>query len=158
GRPLRRGSVRRAGRARRRCAVMHATQPPRRALRVLYDEIDQRAHAIAREQSPWPCQRGCDACCRRLAEPPSLTRAEWAELWSGFLQLDPATRAEVRRRVAEVAATAAPSQLVTCPMLDRDAGACRVYAHRPAACRTYGFYVTRTDGNWCDQIERMLAE
>lgn len=38
-------------------------------------------------------------------------------------------------------------------MLDETEGACLVYAHRPAACRTYGFYVRRADGLHCEIVE-----
>jgi Fe-S-cluster containining protein len=37
------------------------------------------------------------------------------------------------------ALTEQKSRPIVCPMLDRSARACRVYANRPAACRTYGF-------------------
>jgi Fe-S-cluster containining protein len=43
-------------------------------------------------------------------------------------------------------------------MLDEAAGACRVYAHRPAACRTYGFYVERGLGLHCAQITEAVEE
>ena len=39
-----------------------------------------------------------------------------------------------------------------CPFLDRGEGACRVYAVRPAACRTYGYYVERESVLGCAQI------
>ncbi|MGZ4995070.1 MAG: YkgJ family cysteine cluster protein, partial [Methylobacter sp.] len=37
------------------------------------------------------------------------------------------------------------------------AGACLVYAHRPVACRTYGFYVQRDLGLYCKDIESHVA-
>ena len=46
---------------------------------------------------------------------------------------------------------------LTCPLLDRKAGACRVYVHRPIACRTYGFYVQRGLGLYCKDIETRVA-
>ncbi|MGD0961341.1 MAG: hypothetical protein ABSB19_16150, partial [Methylomonas sp.] len=36
-------------------------------------------------------------------------------------------------------------------------GACLVYAHRPVACRTYGFYVQRDQGLYCKDIESRVA-
>jgi uncharacterized protein len=33
-----------------------------------------------------------------------------------------------------------------------------VYAHRPVACRTYGFYVQRDKGLYCKDIESRVAE
>ena len=43
-------------------------------------------------------------------------------------------------------------------MLDRSAGACRVYAHLPLACRTYGFYVQRNKGLYSKDIESRVAD
>ena len=43
-------------------------------------------------------------------------------------------------------------------MLDRSAGSCRVYTHRPVACRTYGFYVQREKGLYCKDIEARVAD
>jgi len=43
-------------------------------------------------------------------------------------------------------------------LLDRTAGACQVYAHRPVACRSYGFYVQRELGLFCKDIESQVAD
>jgi Fe-S-cluster containining protein len=43
-------------------------------------------------------------------------------------------------------------------MLNQSLGACRVYAHRPVACRTYGFYVQRDKGLYCTDIEARVSE
>src|SRR5262249_25261076 len=43
-----------------------------------------------------------------------------------------------------------------CPFLDPQAGICLVYDYRPAACRTYGFYVERDRGLYCAIIERRV--
>lgn len=32
-------------------------------------------------------------------------------------------------------------QMIPCPALDLESGACELYEHRPVACRTYGFAV-----------------
>ena len=45
---------------------------------------------------------------------------------------------------------------LTCPMLDRGRGACLVYAARPVACRTYGFYTERDGGLHCDRVTRAV--
>ena len=42
-------------------------------------------------------------------------------------------------------------------MLDQTEGACPVYAQRPVACRTYGFYVQRELGLYCGDIEARVA-
>ena len=43
------------------------------------------------------------------------------------------------------------------PVVDRSAGVCLVYAHRPVACRTYGFYVQRDQGLYCKDIESRVT-
>ncbi len=122
----------------------------REALHVLYDAIEARARS-ASDGRDWPCRRGCDGCCRRLGEAPSLTRAEWQAVWRGHLALPPAVRAEIRNKVERLGA--AP---VECPFLDTSDGACRVYAHRPAACRSYGFYRGRAHDAFCTIVEAAL--
>jgi Fe-S-cluster containining protein len=41
-------------------------------------------------------------------------------------------------------------------MLDPGTGACPVYAQRPVACRTYGFYVQRDQGLYCQDIKSLV--
>ena len=124
-----------------------------RQLQVVYERIAARTAAIAREQPEWPCRKGCDTCCRRLAGPPELTAAEWSLLQACWEGLGADERRAIDEGLAELERDVAAglSQLI-CPLLDRDAGSCRVYAARPAACRTYGFYVSRGDGLFCEQV------
>jgi Fe-S-cluster containining protein len=130
----------------------------RRRLAVLHDRIGERTGAILDAQPSWPCRKGCDTCCHRLARPPELTHAEWALLGEGFAALDADTRQLVRVRVRELAGEVARgARHVVCPLLARDTGACLVYAHRPAACRMYGFYVSRGEGRYCDLIHDRVA-
>jgi len=130
----------------------------RRRLVVLHERIAERTAAILDAQPSWPCRKGCDTCCHRLARPPELTPAEWAELWEGFLALEPDTRRQIRARVTELAADVVRgARLFVCPMLARESGACLVYAHRPAACRMYGFYVSRGEGRYCDLIHERVS-
>lgn len=103
-------------------------------LLAIYDDIDRRAKATHEAEPSWPCKRGCDHCCRSLAEPMRITRAEWEYLRDAI----PKDLESDDPRV--------------CPLLDREQGACRVYAHRPAACRTYGYYVERDKVLGCAQI------
>jgi Fe-S-cluster containining protein len=125
------------------------TQP----LRVIYADIDQRLQAITAARPNWPCRKGCDHCCRNLAQPPEMTAAEWHAVQQGFAQLSPQTQHEVARRIQALAPWQdAP---VTCPFLDETHGACLIYAYRPAACRMYGFYVSRTAHWWCDDIQAL---
>ncbi len=132
----------------------------RKRLLSIYDEVERRARATSEPRAWWPCHRGCDSCCRRLADVPVLVRAEWELLREGLDALPTDVRADVDRRIAELAALeregALPKHIV-CPMLDDAEGACRVYEHRPGACRTYGFYVDRGIGLHCAIITDAVA-
>jgi Fe-S-cluster containining protein len=115
----------------------------------LQREIDSRAREITAAQIAWPCRRGCDYCCRNLAEPPRLTRAEWDLVNQGLARLAPSVKLEIAARVRE-------GEKRICPFLDRGAGSCLIYQHRPVACRTYGFYVERDRGLYCRRIEQRV--
>lgn len=129
-----------------------ASQP----LADLYAAIDQRVAAITAAQPLWPCHKGCDGCCRRLAQTPEMTAAEWHVVYNGFLHLEPAMQDHVASKIRALAQ--APQPHVMCPFLDDTSGACRIYAHRPAACRMYGFYVSHEGNWWCDIIEARHAD
>ena len=125
-------------------------------LTQLHTDIDARVQAIRAGRPEWPCAKGCDSCCRRLAEVPQLTAAEWRLLQQGLALLTPQRRDEISRNVA--ALRDQRSRPVVCPLLDAASGACPVYAQRPVACRTYGFYVQRELGLYCDDIESGVAD
>jgi Fe-S-cluster containining protein len=132
----------------------------RKRLLAIYDDVERRTRATSEEHTWWPCRRGCDTCCHRLAEVPRLVRAEWELLREGLDLLAPVARADVDRRIEALAALEREGNLprhVVCPMLDEAEGACRVYAHRPGACRTYGFYVEHGIGLHCDMITEAVA-
>ncbi len=118
-------------------------------LRILHDQVEERVRSI-RDKHAWPCREGCDLCCRGLAAIPSLTAPEWELVRVGFEQLSKAARAEVLRRTANLEGACRP---ITCPFLDATSGACLIYAQRPIACRTYGFYRERDVGLYCKKIE-----
>lgn len=124
------------------------------SLHVLYTEIDARCRAAVADAPHWPCRRGCDLCCRRLASLPELTAAEWEYLDDGLRKLGSGERDRIARRLNELAASSRP---FVCPFLDPGEGVCLVYSHRPAACRTYGFYVERDRGLFCGQIEELAG-
>jgi len=132
----------------------------RKRLLSIYDDVERRARATSEPRAWWPCHRGCDSCCRRLADVPVLVRAEWELLREGLDALATGARADVDRRIAELSRLeregALPKHIV-CPMLDDAEGTCRVYAHRPGACRTYGFYVDRGIGLHCEIITEAVA-
>jgi Fe-S-cluster containining protein len=119
---------------------------------TLHREIDSRTREIATSHGDWPCRKGCDACCRRLAELPRLIRPEWELLEEGLARLPAETQQEIAARIGALL----QAKGTICPFLDRAAGSCLVYEHRPAACRTYGFYVERDRGLYCGQIEAQV--
>lgn len=125
-------------------------------LAQLHVDIDLRVQTIRADHSDWPCQKGCDRCCRQLADVPQLTSAEWDLLREGLLALPPERRHEIGRNIA--ALTRVRSRPVTCPMLDLSSGACPVYLQRPVACRTYGYYVQRDLGLYCHDIESRVED
>ncbi len=131
---------------------MHNDKP----LLQLHAEIDGRVDAIRAERADWLCGKGCDSCCRRLADIPRLTAAEWDLLQDGLKQMTPARLEDIDRKIAALAGI--HTRPVVCPLLDEASGACPVYAQRPVACRTYGFYVQRELGLYCSDIESQVAE
>ena len=119
------------------------------ALEILDASIDARVTEIRGERPGWPCGRGCDACCRNLHEPMNLTRPEWDRVERGLSRLPPEVRDVVEHRVQEAGRI--------CPFLNRERGECLIYASRPIACRTYGFYLQRGAGLWCGDVEAFVT-
>lgn len=121
----------------------------------IHAEIDSRVGFIRESRPDWLCGKGCDSCCRRLADVPRLTRAEWELLRDGLAVLGAGPLDAVARKIIALAdGTFRP---VVCPMLNEASGACPVYLQRPVACRTYGFYVDRDLGLYCRDIEALVA-
>ncbi len=125
-------------------------------LAQLHADIEARVQTIRDDHHDWLCGLGCDSCCRRLAEVPLLTAAEWDWLKEGLAALPPERLREIGQDIAALAEQT--SRPIVCPLLDQSAGACRVYAYRPVACRTYGFYVQRDLGLYCKDIESRVAD
>lgn len=133
---------------------MDPARTTRSELKILREEIGARARAISASVAEWPCRKGCDHCCRNLACLPELVEAEWEDVERGVGALTGEARAAVEERLAEIEdGTRAP---YVCPFLDRENGACHIYEHRPAACRTYGFYVERGVGSYCAMIRERV--
>lgn len=124
------------------------------ALLQLHVDIDERVNSIREEHPNWRCRMGCDYCCHKLAEIPHLTALEWELLQQGLMTLPPETLNAIRHQIAGL--TQQVSGTIRCPMLDKSAGACMVYAYRPVACRTYGFYVQHQSGLYCQDIELLV--
>lgn len=125
-------------------------------LTELHANIDARVLSIRENNADWLCGKGCDSCCKRLAEVPQLTAAEWNLLREGLAGLTADRLQTISREIAAVAdSTTRP---VICPLLDHATGACPVYLHRPVACRSYGFYMQRDLGLFCRDIEKQVAD
>ena len=122
----------------------------------LHEDVETRVKAIRDSHSDWLCRQGCDSCCRRLAEVPKITAQEWDLLQEGLTALPPEQLRQIIREVATI--TSQVSRPIVCPMLDRASGACLVYAQRPVACRTFGFYVQRNLGLYCKDIETSVTD
>lgn len=107
------------------------------------------------------CRGGCFGCCVGLFE---ITLPEALLVREGFSQLPPEEREDSLRRAARIVERTAkdfPGEASTgvldperteeaddryfevvsesaCPMLELPGGRCRIYAHRPITCRTFG--------------------
>ena len=125
-------------------------------LAQLHLDIDLRVQVIRRDHPDWLCGKGCDSCCRQLADVPRLTLAEWNLLKEGLSVLSQQQLQEVRANMAALVVRQPGS--VICPLLDVATGSCSVYVWRPVACRTYGFYVQRDKGLYCCDIESRVAD
>ena len=119
-------------------------------LTKIHNDIDERVKAIRENTSDWICKMGCDSCCRKLAEIPRLTATEWILLQEGLVELPPEILQEITQNVTILEKQS--TQFVVCPILDKSKAACLVYANRPVACRTYGYYVQHDKGLYCNDI------
>lgn len=123
-------------------------------LPIIDREISDRVENLIAERPEWPCRKGCDHCCRSLAEPLRITLAEWRRLESALERLPEPIRRKVESRLQ--AAAQQNERPHVCPFLERASGACLVYEKRPAACRAYGFFRARTGGRFCDLVQTMI--
>src|SRR4051812_8354296 len=124
-------------------------------LHVIQEEVRFRVEEITSAQEAWPCRKGCDDCCRRLASVPLVSEGEWQSIAIQLEQLGAELAASARQRIRDSAYASRP---VVCPLLDTGSGSCLVYEARPVACRAYGFYVEREKVLGCSRIESIAQE
>lgn len=117
-------------------------------LPILDAEVEARCQAVAEARPDWPCRAGCADCCRALAVPMEVSDAEWARVEDALEALG-AEGERLRGRLD------AWTDARACPLLGDDER-CSIYAARPLACRTYGFYVAGDGkGLWCAEISAL---
>ena len=87
---------------------------------------------------------------------PQLTASEWDLLRTGLEALSDERFREISRDMVALASQS--TRPVVCPLLEQSTDACPVYAQRPVACRTYGFYAQRELGLYCGEIEAQVAD
>lgn len=126
------------------------------SLSTLHTVIENRVATIRSHTPDWLCGKGCANCCRSLAQIPQLTESEWTLLQEGLAALTPEVIAQIKQNVTVLAQQSA--RPFVCPLLDQATNACPVYAQRPIACRTYGFYVQRELGLYCADIEAQVTD
>lgn len=125
------------------------------SLQLIQEEVRVRTEGTTASRPDWPCRKGCDECCRRLASVPVVTEEEWRALATAINELPSATAAVVRQRIRDSSSAGRP---IVCPLLESHTGACLVYTARPVACRSYGFYVERDRVLGCSRIEAIADQ
>jgi Fe-S-cluster containining protein len=120
------------------------------ALFNIREDVERRVQETACTHKDWPCRKGCDECCRRLASVPRISEEEW-RLMAAAIDVLPSGTADIARQ--RIRASAGAPRPVVCPLLDTGAGTCLIYEARPVACRAYGFYAQRTDVLGCERIK-----
>jgi len=128
---------------------------PQTPLTRLHADIESRVRATLEAHPGWRCGKGCGGCCRALADVPQLTAAEWGLLREGLAVLAPEQLGDIQCAISALAGQQA--RPLVCPLLDQQSSTCLVYAQRPTACRTYGFYVQRELGLYCHDLETLVA-
>jgi len=135
-------------------------------LRLIYEELGQQYDKVA-EELHFSCGGCPDNCCDSYFL--HHTYVEWAYLWLGFQELDPARQKKIavkcrdyinRCRLAE-SKDERPQSM--CPLNEK--GLCILYEHRMLICRTHGVPATmmRPDGRvlrfpGCFRCQEIVAQ
>ena len=132
-----------------------------RILRILDDGLTE---ARRRAGDAATCRSGCFGCC---LGPFPITMQDAERLRRGLSEMEstaPDRGARIRQRAAEAALAlrtdfpgdwstgmldpsrtdelyASRFEMIPCPALELESGACELYPHRPVACRTFGLAV-----------------
>jgi len=105
----------------------------------LYERME-KAYDIVARQLDFSCDGCQDNCCDSYFQ--HHTYVEWAYLWQGLMELDPARRTVIENRAAEYGAACervlarGERPQVMCPL--NEAGRCGLYLHRLMICRMHG--------------------
>ncbi len=109
----------------------------------LHEEIDRAVSELTAVHGPrLRCRGGCCDCCR------------------DDLTVFAVEAERIRRHCAELLAVGRPHPAGACAFLD-EAGACRIYAHRPYVCRTQGLplrWLAELTGDGLGEDARVPAE
>ncbi len=105
----------------------------------LYERMEKVYDLVAR-QLDFTCDGCPDNCCDSYFQ--HHTYVEWAYLWAGLMELEPAHRKGMENRAAEYVAACEKALArderpqVMCPL--NEAGRCGLYLHRLMICRMHG--------------------
>lgn len=139
-----------------------------------YAFTDTHGALVHETYSFWPCKKDCDVldgtnCCHHSFFP--VTATEWLRVKEGFEKLPRARQQEIRKaaRKAYLAhglgkfkKNYAPffktkgTLFAPCPLLD--GLSCSVFADRPVTCRTFGYFVSDEQGQWCRVVGDTVRE
>lgn len=80
----------------RNVALMNQAQ---QKLLNVEERIEAQVQDIRASRDWWPRRRGCDRCCRQLAQPPELSLQKWALLDEAVAALPATIQAEIEQKI-----------------------------------------------------------
>ena len=105
---------------------MEKSHPPRAIVKKIYKIVDLITEKV-NEQTPFPCQQGCSACCNYAVD---VTQVE-AVVIAQYYNIE----ANVKEGI--VAEEWGDKKTPLCPFNDLDTGNCQIYELRPLVCRSF---------------------